>query len=79
MRLNEQFLLPDRALLTARFSIGMVLGQIYVGPNSLWAPFVTVIVHLMYCLVLCSGFAGSALHMIIFLPHQELHAKITTG
>ena len=26
-------------------------GQLYVGSNSLWAPFVTFIVQLMYCLV----------------------------
>ena len=43
--------------------VGLLMGQLYVGPNSLWAPFVTVIVQLMYCLVLCfallcSGFAG---------------------
>ena len=36
----------------------LLLGQLYVGPNSLWAPFVTVIVQLMYCLVLYSGFSG---------------------
>ena len=50
--------LPDKALLIARCSNGKVLGQLYVGPNSLWATFVTVIVKLMYCFVLCSGFAG---------------------
>ena len=31
----------------------VLAAQLYVGPNSLWAPFVTVIVQLMYCLVLC--------------------------
>ena len=31
----------------------LLLGQLYVDPNSLWARFVTVIVQLMYCLVLC--------------------------
>jgi hypothetical protein len=30
--------------------LGLLLGQLYVGPNSLWAPFVTVIVQCMYCL-----------------------------
>ena len=61
-------LLPDKALLIARCSSGkdllhgaekkaMLLGQLYVGPNSLWAPFVTVIVQWMYCLVLCCGVA----------------------
>jgi hypothetical protein len=39
----------------------LLLGQLYVGPNILWAPFVTVIVKLMYCLVLW-----------LFLPHQDL-------
>ena len=33
--------------------IALLLGQLYVDPNSLWAPFVKVIVQLMYCLVLC--------------------------
>ena len=33
--------------------LGLLLGQVYVGPNSLWAPFVAIIVQLMYCLVLC--------------------------
>ena len=44
--------LPDKAPLIARCSSGKVLGQLlgqhYVGPNSLWAPFVTVIVQLMF-------------------------------
>ena len=31
----------------------LLLGQLYVDPKSLWAPFVKVIVQLMYCLVLC--------------------------
>ena len=51
--------------------LGLLLGQHYVGPNSLWTPFVIAIVQLMYCLVLCSGFAG--------MPHQDLHAKIATA
>ena len=34
-------------------SQALLLGQHYVGPNSVWALFVTVIVQLMYCLVLC--------------------------
>ena len=58
----------------------LVLGQLYVGPNSLWAPFDTVIVQLMYCLVLCCGFAG--IHRKHFggsLPHQDVHAKIATA
>ena len=54
--------LPDKAPLIARCSSGKMLGLLlrehYVGPNSLWAQFVTVIVQLMYCLVLCSGFTG---------------------
>ena len=56
--------LPDKAPLIARCSGGkdslhgaekktLLLGQFYVGPSSLWAPFVTIIVQLMYCLVLC--------------------------
>ena len=32
---------------------GLLLGQLYVGPNSMWAKFVTVVVQCMYCLVLC--------------------------
>jgi hypothetical protein len=32
----------------------LLLGHLYVGLNSLWAPSVTVIVQLMCCLVLCS-------------------------
>ena len=54
-------LLPDKALLIARCSGGkyslhsgenkaLLLGKLYVCPNSLWAPFVTVLVQLMYCL-----------------------------
>ena len=54
--------LPDKAPLIARCSGGkdslhgaeqkaLLLGQLYVGHNSLWAPFVTVTVQLMYCLV----------------------------
>ena len=31
----------------------LLLGQLYVGPNSLWEPLVAVIVQLMDCLVLC--------------------------
>jgi hypothetical protein len=61
MRLND---LPDKDQLIARCSSGkdslhgaekkaLLLGQLYPGPNNLWAPFVTVIVKLMYCLVLC--------------------------
>ena len=65
MSLNELFELPDTArcsrdkdsLLGAEKK-ALLLGQLYVGPNSLWAPFVTVIVQSMYCLVLCCGFAG---------------------
>jgi hypothetical protein len=55
--------------------LGLLLRQIYVGPNSLWAPFVTVIVQLLYCLMLYSGFAG--MHptlFFIFLALQDLHA-----
>ena len=58
--------------------LGLLLGKLYVGPNSLWAPFVTVIVQLMYCLVLCCCFAG--MHPAFFcLPHQDLHTKIATA
>ena len=32
---------------------GLLLGQLYLVPNSLWEPFVTVKVQLMYFLVLC--------------------------
>jgi hypothetical protein len=56
-------LLPDKSLLIARCSgskvslhhtekKALLLGQLYVGPNSLWTPFDNVIVQLMYCLVL---------------------------
>jgi hypothetical protein len=31
----------------------LLLGQLYVGPNSLWEPLVAIIVQLMYYLVLC--------------------------
>ena len=47
MAVNEAELtvsLPEKALLIARCSRGKMLGQLYVGPNSLWALFVTVIV-----------------------------------
>ena len=58
----------DKAPLIARCGSGkvllhgaekkvMLLGQLYVGPNSLWAQFVIIIVQFMYYLVLCSGFA----------------------
>ena len=54
--------------------LGLLLGQLYVGHNSLWAPFVTVIVQLMYCLVLCSVVA-----LLASIPHvQNVHAKIAT-
>jgi hypothetical protein len=80
MTVNEAELtiyLPDKAPLIARCSNGkdshhgaekkaLRLGQLYVDPNSLWAPFVTVIVQLLYCLVLCSGFA--VMHSIFFYP-----------
>jgi hypothetical protein len=53
MRLNVS--LPDMVPVITRCSSGKVLGllleQLYVGPNGLWAPFVTVIVQFMYCLV----------------------------
>ena len=57
----------------------LLLGQLYVGLNSLRAPFVTVIVQLTCCLVLCSGFAGMQLKKKwVGLPHQDAHAKIAT-
>ena len=57
--------------------LGLLLGHLYVSPNSLWAPFVNVIEQFLYCLVLCSGFAG--MHpTLFFFPHQDLHAKIAT-
>ena len=55
----------------------LLLGQLYVGLNSLWEPVVTVIVQLMYCLVLCCCLAG--IHppqKTQALPHQDLHAKM---
>ena len=53
--------------------------QLYVGPNSLWAPFVTVLVKLMYCLVLCCGFAGMHPHFFGWsLPNPDFNAKIIT-
>ena len=82
--------LPDKALFIARCKDSLhgaekkalLLGQIYVVcGHSLWAPFVTVIVQIMYCLVVCcvvallaciKTFGGS-------LPHQNLHAKIATA
>ena len=52
----------------------LLLGQLYVG--RLWVSFVTVIVQLMCCLVLCSVFAGMyPLKSFGGLPHQDLHAK----
>ena len=57
--------LPDKALLIARCSSGgkdslhgaekkaLLLGQLYVCPNSLWEPFITILVQFMHCLVLC--------------------------
>ena len=64
--------LPEKAPLIARCSsgkvLGLLLGQLYVGPNSLWAPFVIVVVQLMYCLVLCSGFAGMHPTSFFFCP-----------
>ena len=61
MTVNEAELtiyLPDKAPLIARCSNGKdslhgaekkakLSGQLYIGPNSLWAQFVTVIVQLM--------------------------------
>jgi hypothetical protein len=48
-------MLTDKAPLIARYSsgkmLGLLLGQLYEGPNSLWAPLVTIIVQLMYCLM----------------------------
>jgi hypothetical protein len=57
--------------------LGLLLGQLYVGPNSLWAPIVTVIVQLMYCLVLrCVVALLEFISLIVyFLPHQDVHAK----
>ena len=57
-------LLPDKAPLIARCSSGkdslhgaekkaLLLVKLYGGPNNFWAPFVTIIVQLMYSLVLC--------------------------
>ena len=48
----------------------LLLGQLNIGPNSLWVPFVTIKLQLMYCLVLCC---------VVALPHQDLHANITTA
>jgi hypothetical protein len=56
-----------------------MFGQLYVGPNSLWAQFVAIIVQLMYCLVLCGVVALlTCIPLNYFLPHQDLYAKITT-
>ena len=74
--------LPDKALLIPGCSsgkmLGLLLGQLYVGPNSLWASFVTAIVQLMYCLVLCCVVALLACITHFFLPHQDLDTEITT-
>jgi hypothetical protein len=53
-----------------------------VGPNSLWALFVTVIVQLMNFLGLCCVLALLACikkKKINSFPHHELHAKIATA
>ena len=57
MRLNELFPLIARSS-SGKDSLhgvekkALLLGQLYLGPNSLWAAFVTVILQLMYFLVL---------------------------
>ena len=45
----------------------------------MWASFVTVIVQLMYYSMLCCVVALLACIPLVFLPHQDLHAKIATG
>ena len=70
--------LPEKAPLIAKCSSGkdslhgaekkaLLLGQLYVGPNSLWALFVTVIVQFMYCLVLWLYWHASAT-FLFFAP-----------
>ena len=66
MRLNELFHCQLNCIGT------LMLGQHYVGLNSLWAPFVTVIGQFMYCLVLCC-----VVTLLACIPHFIfLHAKI---
>ena len=63
--------LPDESPLIARCSsgkmLGLLLGQLYVGHNNLWARFVTVIVQFMYCLALCCVVALLACTPLVFL------------
>jgi hypothetical protein len=70
-------LLPDKVLLIARCNSGKMLG-LPLGHrcnyNSLWAPFVTGIVQLIDCLVALLA----CIPLLIFLPNQDLHAKIAT-
>ena len=74
----------DKVPLTARCSGGkdslhgaekkaLLLGQVYVCPNSLWAPFATTIAQLMYCLVLCSGFAGMLQNIFNFFCPTKIY------
>ena len=70
-------LLPDKALLIIRCSsgkmLGLLFGQLYVGPNGLWAPFVTVIVQLMYCSVLfCVVALQTCIPHVCFFPPPRL-------
>ena len=59
----------------------LLLGQLSVGPNSLWAPFVTVIGQLIYCLVLCPvvPLLARIEEKMRSFPHQNLHAKTATA
>ena len=75
-------MLPDKAPLIARYRVGknslhgaekkaLLLGQLYVDPESLWESYVTVVVQLMYCLVFCSCFAGMQQQQkMLSLPHH---------
>jgi hypothetical protein len=77
--------LPDKAPLIARCSSdndlrncaekkALLLGQLYAGSNSLWAPFVTIIVQFVYCLVLYWHCCHASKTFYLF-THQDLHAK----
>ena len=74
----------NKAPLIARYRSGkvliMLLGQGYVGPNRLWAAFVTIIVQFMQCLVLCCVVALLACPCFFyFFACQGVHAKIDTA
>ena len=47
------------------------LVQLYVGPNSLWAPLITVIMQIMYCLVLWLCWHAS--HIFLFVCPTKIY------